>query len=514
MSRCSVHFLPILSYPTNQQVAHSINQQLSLASNNPTTAQAIRCTQINLQRAEVATAQLIQHATEHSVDFMMIQEPYCRKGCIASFPIAWKVSQSKARNQDQEPRARFICCKSAWNPLLIKQDRDFVAILIVLRNTQMIFISAYSSPTDSIDNFVTNATHVCPSTPQVYGCDFNAHHVNWGYQDITPKGQALEDYLTANDLHLVNTSDAPLTFDNTYCKGLPDVTLATGTALSQVQDWKVSDELSCSDHRYITFTINCDINSYILKRFKLPKDKIRPLTAAFSTLLTAEEEALEAYNGKDDMEEFTAHLLNNFTTICSHLLPTRAVKKLHSISCWSKELRQQRQKCRALRRRIRTANDKDTKLHYLSVFRKERAVYKKIFLVAKIASWKTFCTQNSNPYSFLHKLSTNKIYQPSQIFAHPSLTDIAGDTAATYLDALFLKDDPAQDTIEQKTIRADTGLQATPADEAFTAISAADNLPLELINPPPMLCALSWRIYNQVRQPSHCIHLTGPPECL
>ncbi|XP_035221801.1 uncharacterized protein LOC118194720 [Stegodyphus dumicola] len=255
----------------------------------------------------------------------MIQEPYCQEGRIAGFPIAWQVFQSKARNQDQAPRAGLICCNPAWNPLLIKQDRDFVAVLIVLKNAQLILISAYSSPTDSIDNFVANATYVrskCHSTPQVYGGDLNAHHVNWGYQDITPKGQALEDYLTANDLHLVNTSGAPPTFDNTYyCKGWPDVTLATGTALSQVQDWKVSDELSCSDHRYITFTINCDTNICILKRFKLPKAKIRPLTAAFSTLLTAEQETLEAYNGKDEMEEFTEHLLDNIKTICSNLLP-------------------------------------------------------------------------------------------------------------------------------------------------------------------------------------------------
>ncbi|XP_035234238.1 uncharacterized protein LOC118206077, partial [Stegodyphus dumicola] len=252
---------------TNSQlIATSNNQPIPTESNNPTTAQIIRCTQINLQRAEVATAQAIQHATEHSVDFLMIQEPYCQEGRIAGFPIAWQVFQSKARNQDQAPRAGLICCNPAWNPLLIKQDRDFVAVLIVLKNAQLILISAYSSPTDSIDNFVANATYVrskCHSTPQVYGGDLNAHHVNWGYQDIiiTPKGQALEDYLTANDLHLVNTSGAPPTFDNTYCKGWPDVTLATGTALSQVQDWKVSDdELSCSDHRYITFTINCDTN--------------------------------------------------------------------------------------------------------------------------------------------------------------------------------------------------------------------------------------------------------------
>ncbi|XP_035216875.1 uncharacterized protein LOC118190287 [Stegodyphus dumicola] len=349
---------------TNSQlIATSNNQPIPTVSNNPTTAQIIRCTQINLQRAEVATAQAIQHATEHSVDFLMIQEPYCQEGRIAGFPIAWQVFQSKARNQDQAPRAGLICCNPAWNPLLIKQDRDLFAVLIVLKNAQLILISAYSSPTDSIDNFVANATYVrskCHSTPQVYGGDLNAHHVNWGYQDITPKGQALEDYLTANDLHLVNTSGAPPTFDNTYCKGWPDVTLATGTALSQVQDWKVSDELSCSDHRYITFTINCDTNICILKRFKLPKAKIRPLTAAFSTLLTAEQETLEAYNGKDEMEEFTEHLLDNIKTICSNLLPTRAAKKRHSISWWSKELRQQRQKCRALRRRIRTATDEDT----------------------------------------------------------------------------------------------------------------------------------------------------------
>ncbi|XP_035226607.1 uncharacterized protein LOC118198932 [Stegodyphus dumicola] len=229
--------------------------------NNQVTFSPIKCVQINLQRAQAATSQAVTHATSHDADLLLIQEPYCREGQVASLPISWKVYQRKAETNEQSPRAAIPCTNPSWSPLVIKQERDFVAILLAFNNAQYIIASIFSSPTDSITgttSYILDTIQRCPSTPLLLSGDFNAHNTIWGYADTTTKGQELEDFLAANNIHLLNTPDSTPTFDNTYHVGWPDLTLCSSNIANLVQDWTVVDDESCSDHKYLHFLINCD----------------------------------------------------------------------------------------------------------------------------------------------------------------------------------------------------------------------------------------------------------------
>ncbi|XP_035218320.1 uncharacterized protein LOC118191608 [Stegodyphus dumicola] len=131
-----------------------------------------------------------------------------------------------------------------------------------------------------------------------------------------------------------------------------------------------------------------------------------------------------------------------------------------------------KQRCRALRRRLRSATNEIVASNILTAFRQERAAYKKAILEAKINSWRSFCTSNSNPYGILHKLATQKIFQPAQVPVQPTAPhtmDVAASTAKELLNAIFPTDDTQADTSEQRQIREDTSSPCTPNDIQFSA---------------------------------------------
>ncbi|XP_035215009.1 uncharacterized protein LOC118188627 [Stegodyphus dumicola] len=259
---------------TTEQAIRGPTQETSSAEANSNQAQ-IKCTQINLQRAVAATTQVVQHAIQYNLDFLIIQEPYCREGQVASLPLAWKIFQKKA-NAEQAPRAAIVCCNPSWSPYVVTTERDFVTILVIFEEQQFLLTSVYSPPTEGLTDVTCNFIRVkqkCPTVPHVVGGDFNAHNIIWGYQDTTPKGRDMEDFMACHDLHLHNSQGAQPTYDNTYHKGWPDLTLSTANFANNFSSWDVLDDESNSDHRYIHFTLTLEASINILQRFKLPGGK-------------------------------------------------------------------------------------------------------------------------------------------------------------------------------------------------------------------------------------------------
>ncbi|XP_035233916.1 uncharacterized protein LOC118205735 [Stegodyphus dumicola] len=149
--------------PTN--IDNPVNLILTHSS-----AGSIKCTQINLQRAEAANTQLVQHVLDHEIDIILLQEPYCRNGAIACLPLSWKIFQRKAQLNELPPRAAIICCNPQWSPLIIKQARDHVAILLNYNNSQIILSSVYSSPPEDISNAVDSIAEIHRKHTTIKAC--------------------------------------------------------------------------------------------------------------------------------------------------------------------------------------------------------------------------------------------------------------------------------------------------------------------------------------------------------
>jgi len=91
-------------------------------------------------------------------------------------------------------------------------------------------------------------------THLIVGCDANSHHTSWGSTDINNRGESLFNCIMANGLDIMNRGNKP-TFLASNRQEVVDITIATVYAGNFIKDWHVTEELSCSDHRYIRFTV-------------------------------------------------------------------------------------------------------------------------------------------------------------------------------------------------------------------------------------------------------------------
>ena len=91
--------------------------------------------------------------------------------------------------------------------------------------------------------------------PLILGTDCNSHHVCWGDLKTDTRGDQLLTNLVSHNINWVNSGTAP-TFTNSrgHCS-IIDLTLVNTPGMDLVADWKVSDRISNSDHKYITFNI-------------------------------------------------------------------------------------------------------------------------------------------------------------------------------------------------------------------------------------------------------------------
>ncbi|XP_055390610.1 uncharacterized protein LOC129619384 [Condylostylus longicornis] len=86
------------------------------------------------------------------------------------------------------------------------------------------------------------------------GCDANAHHVAWGSSDNNTRGESLLEFVVKENLEIFNVGNAP-TFVTRVREAVLDITFGSPNVGFLVRDWKVSGEVSMSDHKIIRFCL-------------------------------------------------------------------------------------------------------------------------------------------------------------------------------------------------------------------------------------------------------------------
>ncbi|XP_034663947.1 uncharacterized protein LOC117898569 [Drosophila subobscura] len=106
------------------------------------------------------------------------------------------------------------------------------------------------------------------NTGLLIGCDANAHHTQWGSSDINVRGESLFSFILNSNMVLCNQGNDP-TFIIKNRQEVIDLTLVSHNILGLVKGWRVLEEHSFSDHRYIETIISLECptaNSYINPR--------------------------------------------------------------------------------------------------------------------------------------------------------------------------------------------------------------------------------------------------------
>jgi ribonuclease HI len=154
--------------------------------------------------------------------------------------------------------------KGAIDCTLIPQfsNRDFITIQIEQQNTYI--CSAYFDRSvralHSWPKIIDDLTAHCKSKNirLIIGADANAHGAMWNSTSQDSRADAIEQAIMRHDLYVHNIGDTP-TFDPANGRGtalgtIIDITMSTDPTC--ITGWKVSDEISQSDHRVIEFELD------------------------------------------------------------------------------------------------------------------------------------------------------------------------------------------------------------------------------------------------------------------
>jgi len=214
--------------------------------------------QVNLYHSRAASAALC--VAMKNCDVALIQEPWIYKGAIKGLKeVSGELIYSRST---QNPRTCILIKKGFQIlPLMNHCSRDLTAVTasgegrpreIILGSAYLPYDEAEPPPPDELEKLVMGCRD--QGTHLIIGCDANSHHTSWGSTNINNRGESLFNYIMANGLDIMNRGNRP-TFVTTNRQEVIDITIATLYAGNLIKDWYVTEEVTCSDHRYIRFTV-------------------------------------------------------------------------------------------------------------------------------------------------------------------------------------------------------------------------------------------------------------------
>jgi len=222
-------------------------------------------TQINLQHCKEASSLLANLLSKLHTGVALVQEPWVYKKQVRGLNI--RNGRTYYDTNCDIPRA-CIFVLGAVQARVLKQytSKDVVAVQVQLQikgdNCTVIFGSVYLPydakdlpPSQELVSLIKFSND--QKLPLIIGCDANAHHICSGSSNINDRGGALLEYLVTTDMDILNKGTKP-TFVVSRRQEVIDISLASGDVAPYIVGWRVSDEESLSDHRYIQFQVKSE----------------------------------------------------------------------------------------------------------------------------------------------------------------------------------------------------------------------------------------------------------------
>ncbi|GBP46657.1 hypothetical protein EVAR_86909_1 [Eumeta japonica] len=184
--------------------------------------------QANLQRSKVATAELLQLATEKGISIALVQEPYVGNQGILKQNPGTKVIQCTVGRQKPVKAAIIVFgdkVEVLHDPQLVTETES--AVLLKIGRMKLGIISIYFEGDEDIEPYIIRTKRLAKSGNR------KSDH-SWRHKCVEPlvgsqrqEGQAYRDFLDEMGFHILNTGSTP-TFE-TYrgdriCSSIVDVT--------------------------------------------------------------------------------------------------------------------------------------------------------------------------------------------------------------------------------------------------------------------------------------------------
>lgn len=187
----------------------------------------LKCLQINLQRSNKATANVIEFINRNKIDLIFIQEPVCCNNKIIGFPNSLRIYQYG----ENRKRAAIIINNKNIDAILISNlsNEDVITIEIIYNKLHFTGVSMYLDRTRNIkddfkilDNILDNRI-----SKGLLCMDSNSRSKAW-YDVITnTRGNDLDYYFSSKKLLVMNENTTIPTFQTSRAESKIDLTVAT-----------------------------------------------------------------------------------------------------------------------------------------------------------------------------------------------------------------------------------------------------------------------------------------------
>lgn len=342
--------------------------------------------QANLHHAVAATAVLERCLAQDNIDLALIQEPWVVNGEVRGLGATGKLLVNK---DGTRPRACIVFDKCVnFLPVPELCSDDLVAAFANIRGwvgARVIICSAYlpserADPTEDLGRVVEYARR--NQAELLVGCDANAHHTSWGSSDINSRGELLFDFLISNHLTTLNVGRTP-TFVTSNRQEVLDITFASNNLARHIEAWRVSEEISMSDHRHIRFDIRATL-TYQKEVYRDPKCTAWEVYKdRLKQYLDNTPKYIKSVEGLElAVETVTVGIHMAFEESC----PVKTKTSKRKVPWWNSKLRKLREKTRKLFNRAKKTQEWE-------VYRKALTNYNKEIRKAKRASWRKLCEE-------------------------------------------------------------------------------------------------------------------------
>ncbi|CAK1582710.1 unnamed protein product [Parnassius mnemosyne] len=445
--------------------------------------------QANLQKKELATSELMLEASKGGMSLALIQEPYVGGvGYMRDYRGA-RIFQS-GQTEGVVKAAIAVFDNNIYVTQCPTLTTNNIAVVVVKTNTwEMGVISLYLEPDVPIEPYMDQLKDIVTKLGKMkilIGGDTNAWSPWWGSIKEDKRGETLLGTLNQLDLHILNKGETP-TFDTVrggkIYQSHVDITVCSENLLSLVEDWKIDDSVTSSDHNTIKFRIN-QVKTVGLKTERVTRlydskkanwSQFREKLAQLLTDKNLKILEINKIDNKVNLEYKLGEYLETIKETCEATIPKIKNKGKLTLPWWNQELVALKKNVITKKRRIRCAaavRRAAVVKEYLEAKDKYEYEAKK----AQVKSWKDFCGKQDKEslWDGIYRVigRTAKRHEDLPLVKNGKILDneeSARMLAETfYPEDLFEADDADNQRIRKIAEEVNAGSQDDSCDPPFT----------------------------------------------
>lgn len=364
--------------------------------------------QANLRRSKLATDEYLWEAQKRGVGFGLIQEPYVGAiGRVKDY-VGTRIVQKITPTIPGKPIKAAIVVLDQNIRILADPTLSSENIAHAILSTdkwEIEVMSVYFEEDQALLPYMDHIRRILGKSKTKYiviGGDINAWSPWWGSVVENDRGAELAAFFNEMNLHILNLGDIP-TFETIrrgkVYKSRVDVTICSEDMIPKIDNWKVDETVSSSDHNALTFTISLakPTNLSEIKTTRIYNTK-KAKWSEFEAVLTrklkeekANKQTIEEVETKEELESKIQTYINIVKQTSEETIPKLKRKTSFKIPWWTEELEIKKKDVTTKKRRIRCAAPNRRK-HVVQQYLEAKEIYEEEAKNEQTRSWKEFCT--------------------------------------------------------------------------------------------------------------------------